>query len=59
MPDLRERLIDSVSSITVNMEKRGGGIQDIELVDRTSEIDHYYQLKVSFETVDNLLYVHL
>jgi hydroxymethylglutaryl-CoA reductase len=36
------------------MEKRGGGILDVELVDMTGEIPDYYQLKVSFETVDSM-----
>ncbi|GAL68700.1 hydroxymethylglutaryl-CoA reductase [Jejuia pallidilutea] len=34
------------------MEKRGGGILDIELRDKTTDIENYYQLHVSFETLD-------
>ena len=34
------------------MKKRGGGILDIELRDKTSDIDSYYQLHASFETLD-------
>ncbi len=45
-------LLQSTSHITKNMEKRGGGIQDIELRDKTSEIDHYYQLHCTFKTAD-------
>lgn len=40
--------------ITVNMEKRGGGIVAIELRDRTSDLANYYQLHVTFETVDSM-----
>ena len=54
MPDLKDRLIESARDITANMEKRGGGIMDIELVDKTSEIENYYQLKVTFETIDSM-----
>lgn len=54
MPDLKERLIDSTQHITANMHKRGGGIIDIELVDKTTDIPDYYQIKATFETVDSM-----
>ncbi|MBN2172666.1 MAG: hydroxymethylglutaryl-CoA reductase, degradative [Bacteroidales bacterium] len=54
LPDLKERLLDRTREITRNMNQRGGGIIDIELVDKTSEIPDYYQLKASFETVDSM-----
>jgi hydroxymethylglutaryl-CoA reductase len=47
---LRERTKD----ITANMEKRGGGILDFELINLTHEIDNYYQIKVSFDTVNSM-----
>jgi len=47
-------LREATSSITRNMEKRGGGILDIELVDKTNDLAHYYQLHVTFETVDSM-----
>ncbi|WP_445384091.1 hydroxymethylglutaryl-CoA reductase, degradative [Robiginitalea sp. IMCC44478] len=40
------------SSLTANMEKRGGGILGIELRDKTAEIANYYQLHCRFETRD-------
>ena len=40
--------------ITRNMEKRGGGIIGYEFVDMTRHIPYYYQLKVTFETVDSM-----
>ncbi|OQX81721.1 MAG: hydroxymethylglutaryl-CoA reductase, degradative [Bacteroidetes bacterium 4484_249] len=52
MPDLKERLLESTKYITASMEKRGGGILDIELIDKTDDIPDYYQLKATFETVD-------
>jgi len=54
MPDLKERLIYRVSDITANMRQRGGGILDIELIDKTSDIPDYYQLKATFNTVDSM-----
>tara|TARA_R110002072_G_scaffold71681_13_gene171762 strand:+ start:500 stop:1780 length:1281 start_codon:yes stop_codon:yes gene_type:complete len=47
-------LRSATASITKNMEKRGGGIIDIQLVDITEKLDNYYQLHVTFETVDSM-----
>lgn len=49
---IKPQLISDTKSITKNMEKRGGGILDIELIDKTSFLDNYYQLHASFETQD-------
>ncbi|SDQ06466.1 hydroxymethylglutaryl-CoA reductase, degradative [Flagellimonas zhangzhouensis] len=49
---LKPELLSSVSSITKNMEKRGGGINNIELRDFSDKIDGYYQLHCTFETLD-------
>jgi hydroxymethylglutaryl-CoA reductase len=54
MPDIKRRLVMESKVLTANMEKRGGGILDIELVDMTDQIEHYYQLMVRFETVDSM-----
>ncbi|MDO5970821.1 hydroxymethylglutaryl-CoA reductase, degradative [Flavivirga aquimarina] len=48
----KSKLIQDSKAITANMEKRGGGIIDIELRDKTDAINNYYQLHVSFETLD-------
>ncbi len=45
-------LLEAVSSITKNMKKRGGGVKEIVLKDKTTEIENYYQLHCTFETVD-------
>ncbi|MGK0414617.1 MAG: hydroxymethylglutaryl-CoA reductase, partial [Polaribacter sp.] len=37
-----------------NMEKRGGGILDIKLVDKTDKLPNYYQLHATFETKDSM-----
>lgn len=49
---VKPKLISSSSHITKNMESRGGGILDIELRDKTNSLKNYYQLHVSFETLD-------
>lgn len=49
---IKNRFITETASITANMQKRGGGILDIELRDKTSDIPHYYQLHATFETLD-------
>lgn len=53
-PVLKSELIARTKHITANMEKRGGGIADIELVDMTEFESGYYQLKASFETCDSM-----
>ena len=50
----KERLISATDSITKNMRKRGGGILAIELRDKSSELENYYQLHVTFETKDSM-----
>ncbi|UCG28811.1 MAG: hypothetical protein JSV24_05480 [Bacteroidales bacterium] len=54
MDKLKPAFREKTRHITRNMEKRGGGITDFEFVDMTHEIDNYYQLNVSFETVDSM-----
>ncbi len=49
---IKPKLISDAASITKNMERRGGGILDIELRDKTAELDNYYQLHATFETLD-------
>ncbi|WP_452601773.1 hydroxymethylglutaryl-CoA reductase, degradative [Pontimicrobium sp. MEBiC06410] len=49
---IKPKLITDTKPITKNMEKRGGGILDIELKDKTQDIKGYYQLHATFETLD-------
>lgn len=51
---VKKDLIRSTDHITANMRKRGGGIVDVELRDRTEDLDEYYQLHVSFQTGDSM-----
>lgn len=52
--DIKANLLKSAQSLTQNMESRGGGISRINLVDKTSEIEHLYQLQCYFETCDSM-----
>ena len=49
---IKSKLIAETNSITKNMEKRGGGIKDIKLINKTEALENYYQLYCTFETVD-------
>lgn len=49
---VKQKLITEAKPLTKNMEARGGGILDIELRDKTTDIEGYYQLHASFETLD-------
>ncbi|MGV4438285.1 hydroxymethylglutaryl-CoA reductase, degradative [Ornithobacterium rhinotracheale] len=51
---LEKQLREDTASITKNMEKRGGGILSLELIDKTADLPHYYQLKASFNTKDSM-----
>lgn len=48
----KTQLIDAITEIQKNMKARGGGLLDLELVDSTEELNDYYQLHASFETLD-------
>jgi hydroxymethylglutaryl-CoA reductase len=51
---IKPKFFSQTQSITKNMQQRGGGIIDIELRDKTSELEHYYQLHATFETKDSM-----
>jgi hydroxymethylglutaryl-CoA reductase len=52
--EVKPELIRGTDDITENMRKRGGGIVDVVLRDKTGELDNYYQLHVTFETGDSM-----
>ncbi|MEN8125754.1 MAG: hydroxymethylglutaryl-CoA reductase, degradative [Bacteroidota bacterium] len=52
--EIKSQLFEATDLITKNMRKRGGGIIDIELRDKTIELENYYQLHVTFETADSM-----
>lgn len=49
---VKPKLISDAAPITKNMETRGGGITAIALRDKTNELQHYFQMHCTFETLD-------
>ena len=52
--DSKSKLIDATSEISSKMIKRGGGINSINLIDMSRKYNNYYQLSISFNTVDSM-----
>ncbi len=50
----KNRFFEDTEFITQNMQKRGGGILDIKLRNQTHKLPNYYQLHVTFNTVDSM-----
>jgi hydroxymethylglutaryl-CoA reductase len=50
--EIKNFFFEHVLEHTSNMEKRGGGVSSIELVDKTDLMENYFQLKGTFETCD-------
>lgn len=51
---VKPKLVADTQPITKNMQKRGGGILDIELRDKTAELANYFQLHATFNTKDSM-----
>ena len=51
---IKSQFFFDTNEITKNMQKRGGGILDIQLRDKTSEIPNYFQLHATFNTKDSM-----
>ena len=49
---LKPKLLAQSASLTASMEKRGGGITDIILRNKSHELQNYYQLHATFQTKD-------
>ncbi|GAK99209.1 hydroxymethylglutaryl-CoA reductase [Nonlabens ulvanivorans] len=45
-------LLQSIQSINASMKKRGGGLLDVQLINKTDVLSGYYQLHATFETKD-------
>ncbi|WP_228850550.1 hydroxymethylglutaryl-CoA reductase, degradative [Aegicerativicinus sediminis] len=50
--ELKPKILDETKPLTKNMEKRGGGILSVKLIDKTSELENYYQIHAEFDTRD-------
>ena len=45
-------LLAEVKHLTGNMEKRGGGVLSVEIIDLTEKMENYFQIKLEFDTCD-------
>jgi hydroxymethylglutaryl-CoA reductase len=52
--EIKNRFFEETEIITKNMQKRGGGILDIVLKDKTDLLPDYFQLHATFETKDSM-----
>ena len=50
----KSKILYDCNEISENMLTRGGGILNINLIDKTSEISDYFQLSSDFNTVDSM-----
>ena len=50
----KKKFFKSCDEITSNMKIRGGGILSIELNDKTSDLENYFQIDIRFNTVDSM-----
>jgi hydroxymethylglutaryl-CoA reductase len=48
----KELILNDVSPLINKMEKRGGGILSLDLLDKTKDLENYYQLFLEFDTCD-------
>ena len=52
--EIKYKFYEDTNTTTANMQKRGGGIVDIVLKDKTSVLENYYQLHATFQTKDSM-----
>jgi len=50
--DHKAQIIEDLKPHTESMERRGGGLKSLKLVNKTNALEHYYQLHATFETLD-------
>jgi len=48
----KAQIIEDLKPHTESMERRGGGLKSLELINKTNALEHYYQLHATFETLD-------
>jgi len=51
---IKPKLLKDCEKISHNMVNRGGGILNIELLDKTKDIENYFQIEATFDTVDSM-----
>lgn len=50
--EVKPTLKSSIREIEKNMRARGGGLIELELIDKSHILDHYFQIHATFETLD-------
>ncbi len=50
----KEKFFNDTEELTVNMRKRGGGILDLQLINKSDLEPNYYQLMAKFDTCDSM-----
>ena len=53
-PEIRKALYKETEDLTANMQKRGGGISQIDLIDYTDKEKGYFQIFAKFQTCDSM-----
>lgn len=51
---IKDRFFSETHHITRNMQQRGGGILNIELVDKSADEPGYFQIQATFDTCDSM-----
>ncbi len=51
---IKPLFFQETNSITQNMQKRGGGITSLKLINKTNVLENYYQIEATFETKDSM-----
>ena len=51
---IKSTLIKDCEKLSSNMRKRGGGILQIDLIDKTDDVSGYFQIEAFFNTVDSM-----
>jgi hydroxymethylglutaryl-CoA reductase len=51
---IHQKFFDETQHITKNMQLRGGGIKEIQLIDKTHLEKGYFQLQCTFDTCDSM-----
>jgi hydroxymethylglutaryl-CoA reductase len=52
--EIKPTFFEDTNATTANMRARGGGILSIDLVNKTDELDGYFQLEARFDTCDSM-----
>jgi len=50
----RENILQNINPLQQNMKQRGGGVLDINLIDKTTSLNNYYQIELKFDTIDSM-----